>query len=265
MSDIFREVDEEVRKDQTVALLKRYGPILGILAVLIVAGVAGWQIWQSQHEAQLRAASDRYVNLVETLASADAGAIPEAVAEAELDAGYGALLSLRTAAADLAAGDATAAVAVYDRLAAGGTEDPVMRDFARLQAARALLSDGDTEAVADRVIVRLEPLSGGTGVMAGAALELLAVVHMELGDWAAAEAYLERLGEFDLPGFGVQQRRGELMALVRDAQAAMAPEGTAAEDAAPAGDVEAPGADTGPTDDATQGAPGQEGGEGSGR
>ncbi len=43
MSDIFREVDEEVRREQLKKLWERYSILIVAVAVLIVAGVGGWR------------------------------------------------------------------------------------------------------------------------------------------------------------------------------------------------------------------------------
>ena len=44
--DIFDEVNEDLRAERAKALLKRYGVLLVLAAVLTVAGVAGWQAWR---------------------------------------------------------------------------------------------------------------------------------------------------------------------------------------------------------------------------
>ncbi len=41
MADIFREIDEEVRRDKAAELWKKYGWVVTALAVLVVVGVAG--------------------------------------------------------------------------------------------------------------------------------------------------------------------------------------------------------------------------------
>jgi len=46
VSDIFREVDEEVRRDQFKKLWERYGIFFIALAVLFVAAVGGWRGYQ---------------------------------------------------------------------------------------------------------------------------------------------------------------------------------------------------------------------------
>ena len=45
MSDVFREVDEEVRKDRALTLWNRYGRFLIGGVVGVVAATAAWQGW----------------------------------------------------------------------------------------------------------------------------------------------------------------------------------------------------------------------------
>ena len=49
VSDIFAEVDEELRADRAQKLLKKYGGVLIGAAAVVVACVAGWQAWRA-HE-----------------------------------------------------------------------------------------------------------------------------------------------------------------------------------------------------------------------
>ena len=46
MTDFFREVDEDYRRDRLVQLWTRYQYLLIGAAVLIVAATAGWRIYQ---------------------------------------------------------------------------------------------------------------------------------------------------------------------------------------------------------------------------
>ena len=55
MSDIFSEVDEEVRREQLRKLWERYGFLLIAACVLLVAGVAGWrgyEWWEAKWAAE---------------------------------------------------------------------------------------------------------------------------------------------------------------------------------------------------------------------
>ena len=60
MSDIFREIDEEVRRDKASAILKKYGNVFIAIAVLAVAGVGGWQFWQQQERKKAEAVGAKF-------------------------------------------------------------------------------------------------------------------------------------------------------------------------------------------------------------
>ena len=246
MSDIFREVDEDVRRDRMIALAKRYGPyVLGLL-IAVIAVVAVWQIRETRHESALRAASEQYEALTAQLA--ETGSLPDAADVAALPEGHRTLLTLHRAAERVDAGETMAAVALYDELAQGGTGDPVIQDYAALQAARLMMG----RAPADEVIVRLEPLSGGDGTVAAAALEMLAAQHIALNEWASAKAYLEEVTALQTSGFPAQTRAQEMLDLVEAelARTGGQPDQPAVEAPAPDESDAAPGAPDGPADDA---------------
>lgn len=51
MADLFREIDEDLRRDRMLRLWQKYGYLLGICAGLIVVGTGlfvGWQSWQTR-------------------------------------------------------------------------------------------------------------------------------------------------------------------------------------------------------------------------
>src|SRR6476469_8323399 len=55
VSDIFSEVDEEVRREQLKKLWERYGSLLIAACVLLVAEVAGWrgyEWWEAKKAAE---------------------------------------------------------------------------------------------------------------------------------------------------------------------------------------------------------------------
>ena len=58
MSDIFDEVDEDVRRERFTKLWERYGNLVIALAVLVVLGVAGWRgydYWRTKQAEQFGA------------------------------------------------------------------------------------------------------------------------------------------------------------------------------------------------------------------
>ena len=70
MSDIFHEVDEDLRRDRAKALWDKYGIyVLGLAVAIVVvtAGVRGWQYWQ---ETRAQASGDRYLAALRLIAEA---------------------------------------------------------------------------------------------------------------------------------------------------------------------------------------------------
>ena len=61
MSDIFREVEEDVRREKLVKFWKAYGDYLIALAALFIIGIAGWQLWQRYEARQRDAASTAFI------------------------------------------------------------------------------------------------------------------------------------------------------------------------------------------------------------
>ncbi|MGB3743322.1 MAG: tetratricopeptide repeat protein, partial [Xanthobacteraceae bacterium] len=68
MTDIFREVDEEVRREQLKKLWERYGNYIVAACVLVVIGVGAWRGYewrQAKQAAQSGAAFEQAVTLAE--------------------------------------------------------------------------------------------------------------------------------------------------------------------------------------------------------
>ena len=77
MSDIFREVDEDLRHEQLKRLWDRFGPYVIGVAILIVVVVAGYKLWEYWQARQAAATGDRFVA---ALNLADEGKHDEAIA-----------------------------------------------------------------------------------------------------------------------------------------------------------------------------------------
>src|ERR1700733_10387711 len=80
MSDIFQEVDEEVRRDKAAEFWKKYQNLILAGAALVVLAAAGFRYWQYQRETSANAAGDRFQAALTAL---EAGKASEA--EAVLD------------------------------------------------------------------------------------------------------------------------------------------------------------------------------------
>jgi hypothetical protein len=188
VSDIFREVDEEVRREQLKKLWDRYGNYVVAAAVLLVAAVAVWRAymwWEAKKAAETGAAFEAATTLAEAGKRSEA---ETAFAKIATDgtAGYRHLARMREAA-ELAQGDAKAAIAAYDQIVADRAVGPVLQDLAALRAG-ALLIDSGALAEAQR---RLEPLAANDRTFRHTAREFLVLAAWRAGDATAAKRWFD--------------------------------------------------------------------------
>ena len=180
MSDIFNEVDEELRREQLKRLWDRYGILIIALAVLFVAAVGGWrgyQWYEAKKAAEAGTAFDAAAVLSEQGQHKEAEAAFAKIA-ADGTASYRVLAKMREAAS-LAQQDPKAAVAIYDAVAADRSLDQMQRDLAMMRAAFILV---DTASY-DELKGRIEALAAENRPFRHSARSLLA-----LAAWRANNA-----------------------------------------------------------------------------
>ncbi|MCC3304839.1 tetratricopeptide repeat protein [Sneathiella sp. HT1-7] len=188
MADIFNEVDEDVRKDKSLALWKTYGNYVIALAVLIVAGTAAYVGWQNYTQSQSRTQGAEFeaaAALVTSEKLGEGAAAFAGLAESG-NAGYRPLAALREAEAMIAAGEGEKALLVYEQIAADSSVDAEFSSLANLLAGYYLLDAGTTEQVRERIAPLTEPGS----LWSASANELLALSYIKDGDSAKAKEVL---------------------------------------------------------------------------
>ncbi len=190
MTDIFQEVDEEVRREQLKKLWERYGNYLIALCVLIVLGVGAWrgyQWWEARQAAQSGAAFEAAVTLAEAGKRDEAEA---AFAKLATDgtAGYRVLARLRQAA-ELSRTDSKAAVAAYDEIAADKSAGQVIEDLAAVRAGFLLVDTAPYSEIANR----LEPLTAPDRTFRYSAREILALSAWKTNDVTAAQKWIDMI------------------------------------------------------------------------
>src|SRR5215510_5937375 len=72
MSDIFQEVEEDVRRERYEQLWKKYGNYVIAAAVVLVLAVAGFQAWKSYDLSQRQKVSERYREATQAAESGNA-------------------------------------------------------------------------------------------------------------------------------------------------------------------------------------------------
>jgi hypothetical protein len=214
LSDIFNEVDEEVRREQLAKLWKRYGNYVIAAVFLVVAGVAAWRgydYWQNRLAGQNGAAYDAAAKLAEAGKHGEAETAFAKIA-ADGTPGYRMLARLR-AASEIAAKDPKAAVTAYDSIAGETTGQPLVGELATIRAAL-LLAD---TAKLDEMTQRLEPLAQPSGAFRHTARELLALSAWRNGDTGAARRWADAAKNDPEAPSSVRSRMDVLASLVPDA------------------------------------------------
>lgn len=235
---LFREVEEELRREQFAKLWERFGTYFIGLAVVVVAIVAGSQLWEARRIANANAAGAEYEAAGALLTS---GKTEDALKAFESIAsngprGYAALASLSQAGAYLKLDKRAEALAVFDKLAGDTSADPLLANFARLQAGGLRLGDADFTEMENR----LKPLMVDGSPWRFTASELLGTAALKAGKLDEARTILSPLLAGGL-GQSASERIHRLMAKIATAELSGAP--ATAPAAAPAPAAPAPAKD----------------------
>jgi hypothetical protein len=167
VSELFDEVDEEVRRERLKKLWDEYSIYIIAGALLIIAAVGGWRGYQYL-EAK-KAAEAAFNDLA-----------------AKAPSGYRTLARLR-AAAEVASRDPQGAAKLYDDIAADRSVGTTERDLARVRAAGLLLESTSYPSM----LQRLEPATAPGATFRHTARELLALSAWRANDTAAARQWLD--------------------------------------------------------------------------
>lgn len=213
MSDVFREVDEDLRKERYKRLWDRFGPYVIGLAVLIVVGTAGWRLWEYWQLRAAEATGDRFVAALELANGGDHDAAIAALNEIAADGSglYPVLAEFRIAAERLADGDRDGAVEAFDAIAADSSTPDAVRPIARLRAALILV---DTASLAD-LEDRIGDLAGTGEPWRHSAREILGLAAWQAGDLETAREYYEQIAADQEKPADLQTRAQFMLALIQ--------------------------------------------------
>jgi len=211
VSELFDEVDEEVRRDQLKKLWDKYSIFIIAAALLLIAAVGGWRGYQyveAKKAAEAGVAFNRAVELSEQGKHEDA---EKAFAELAARAPYGyRLLSRFHQAAELASRDPKAAAKMFDDLAADSSVGAEQQELARIRAA-GLLVDSATYADMKQ---RLEPDTVPSATFRHSARELLALSAFHANDTSAARLWLDQISADNETPPSLRSRAEALQALL---------------------------------------------------
>ena len=210
MSDIFREVEEEVRRERLEKIWKEYGDyIVAVAALLILAG-AGWRLWNVYESREAVRASNRFMAAQNLLDGGQSKMAAQNFAKLAQTApgGYAKLSQLAEADALAAANNKAAALNIYRKLASDS--DEILSAIARIRAAWVLV-DGAPKSDVENLI---GPLASNDSPWRDIAREILAYADYRAGATAQAQKEFASLAKDAKAPSGVRGRSQAMATLL---------------------------------------------------
>lgn len=181
MSDIFREVEEDVRRERAEKIWKRWGAYILAAGVLVFVGIGGWQLWQRHERQEREKLSDQFL-------AAQRITNPRDAANAFVDlsrtgkGGYALVARLAQANAMFASGQGKQAIEIYKDIAA--SDSGTIGSVARLRAAWASADTSTRNQLAEL----LKPFDQAENPWRQNAQEVLAYADYRALDMKSAQA-----------------------------------------------------------------------------
>jgi hypothetical protein len=211
VSELFDEVDEDVRRDQLKKLWDKHSIYIVAGALLIIASVGGWRGYEyleAKKAAEAGAAFDKAVELSEQNKHTEAEAAFADLA-AKAPSGYRVLARLRVAA-EVASRDPQAAAKMFDDIAADRSVGTPEQDLARVRAAQLLLET----STYPNLLQRLEAAAAPGATFRHTARELLALSAWRANDMTAARQWLDQIANDGETPPSLRSRAEALQALL---------------------------------------------------
>jgi hypothetical protein len=211
VSELFDEVDEDVRRDQLKKLWEQYSIYIIAAALLIIASVGGWRGYQyleAKKAAEAGAAFDKAVELSEASKHTEAEAAFADLA-AKAPSGYRVLARLRQAA-EVASRDPAAAAKLFDEITADRSVGTAEQDLARVRAAQLLLETTTYPNMKER----LEAAAAAGATFRHTARELLALSAWRANDATATRQWLDLIANDGETPPSLRSRAEALQALL---------------------------------------------------
>jgi len=188
-----REVDEALREEQFVAMIKRWALPGGIALGVGLAALAGYMWWDNSTRDAAAARSERVAMAFDKLdgGQLDAAASDLAALAKDSTDGTRAVALMSTAAIAMQQGKADEAAKQFAAIAADASLPKPYRDLATLREV-AVRFDGMKP---EEVIAQLKPLAVPGNPWFGSAGELVAMAYLDMGKPDLAGALLAQVGQ----------------------------------------------------------------------
>ena len=175
--NFYREVDEELRRDQLKTTWERYGKLIIVGVILLLAAIAGFLYWQHQRQAQAGKTGEELTAVFDEIAAGKTKGVEPRLDAIAKEGGPGYRASALLTKADLAIvqGKIPAAVAAFGLVAEDGDLPAPYRELALIRQTAAEY-DGLQPAV---IIQRLQPLAVAGNPWFGSAGEMVALAYLK--------------------------------------------------------------------------------------
>ena len=204
MSDIFQEIDEDLRQDKVARLWKAYGKYLVALAVFIILVIASYRFIEHKNEKNREQTSELYELASETGRSGDKKAAIELLSDEMFDEnrGYSIISKLKKAALAKSNNDLEGTEIVLKEIITNEDIPLYLRDLARLKL---FASDSDNNSS------QLEVLIEDEGPWKFLALELKGGIQLEGGNLKEARSIFKELTDDANTPNNLRRRASEIL------------------------------------------------------
>ncbi|KJE36395.1 hypothetical protein UF64_04415 [Thalassospira sp. HJ] len=214
MVDIFQEVEEDLKRERSEELWRKYGKYVIGVAAAIVLGVAGREGWKTYESSTSIENGTRLANAVElaqdsaTDQDAALAALDAIIADGNAD--FVALGHFQKAAVYLRADAVPSAITELEAIAGNSDIEQVYRDLAVVQIAMNSASAGN----ASDLIARLEPIAVPENAWYYSVREMIALLHIAGGEVEAAKPLLTEIADDSSAPQGMRARASEILKAV---------------------------------------------------
>jgi len=186
-----REIDEELRREQLLKLWERYGIYVIAAATLVIVGIGGFNYYDHRRALAAEAAGARLSMATRESMQSKKAEVQKALEDiaATAPAGYAVLARMRLAAAERDAGKTAEAAAAFEAIAKERGIDPLIADYAQLQAAMLRLDGASWTDMQNR----LNDLAAESNPWRFSARELLGLAAQKAGKTDEARTQFQRL------------------------------------------------------------------------
>jgi hypothetical protein len=229
---LLREVEEELRRERLEKIWKQYGTYIVAAAGVIVLGVLGFKYWENHLIVTAQEAGARYEEAMLLVNEKKFGSAQKEFEKIAVDGagGYRALAQLQLAGVLNKDGKKAEALDTYEALGKDNAADPMLRQFAQLQAAGLRVGAADFTEIENR----LNPLMADDSPWRYSARELLGLAAFKAGKTTEARAILTPLLVDQATPEGITERAQIVMAEIASGELASKAASTPATVAPPA-------------------------------